>query len=222
MATVMNLGDIIRIRTFQQETVASQIGINTTFWRVSAITLDPTIEDMLADFGTRIAPFYLPLMGANARYALTGAARMHQPNETTQETSEVYDVSGAAFGTGAGNQVPLQVSYVIALKTGFATRHARGRIYPAFPPASFATIDGLMTAGAQVSLQQLAEFYQSAQTFPLAAGRSVTIQCVVRGVTAPGELQIVNYRTVTSAIGRSRFGTQRRRGQYGRLNQLPA
>lgn len=216
MATNLALNDALRVRFYCYEAGATQVGINTSYWLVTSLTGTVTDGFLANGIGTRIGQFYKNYLGANSQYSGCGVSIM-QGVTTHQRTAQVFDNGGAGAGVNDSPNLANQTSYVISLRTGLASRHARGRVYPPFPTADQADQNGLMTIPAQVLIQQLAEQYQTAQVFA-AGGNSVTVQCSVRGVVAG----VAAYPLISSAFAQIRFGTQRRRGQYGRLNQVPS
>lgn len=215
MANNIGLTGVLRARFYCYETAAAQIGINTIYYLVTSLAGTVTDQMCAAQISTVTSPFYKNLMGTNAMFSGVGVSIMFGTG-LTQQTSQYFTNADSGVGTVASNQTPLQASYVISLKTGLASRHGRGRIYPPFPPSSFATADGLMTAAGQVALQLLAAQIQTPVAV-VSGANTATLTPTVRGVTGG----LAAFVTVQQAVGRQAFATQRRRGQFGRLNLPP-
>jgi hypothetical protein len=219
MSTPIGNGTILRIRAYAYNPAETQVGINGTYWLVSGVTGVVTDLDANARFGAVYAAFYQALMPVTCNFAGVGVALMIEGSRL-QQTAELFDDTFAGPGTAGPAGTPTQASYLISFKTGSPLRHFNGRIYPPFPWAGFADASGKMLAAGQVVLQQLAQQYQLGFTFE-GAGTTATFTLLVRGKFPPPVVPEVSYLPVTAAIGRPRFATQRRRGQYGRINALP-
>lgn len=221
MTTALVIGDEVRIRRYSFQPINSQLGVNTMYYLVT--NLVGTVNDTdvaVEDFAT-FGPFYQSLQSPQSEYYASGVSLM-QTLSIKQRTSEVLSTHLPLVGNVGTISLPNQVSYVLALKTASASRHGKGRIFPPFPSATFSTVDGDLTNAGQVVLQLLAA--QLLIPLVVTAGvNTATLTPTVRSVQLqpPPLPPLVSYVNIASSVGRSRFGTQRKRGQYGRPNVPP-
>lgn len=210
MAQNLVNGMVLQFRALTIETVAIQIGINVLHYRVVNVA-GGVVQDTHAALriSTGIAAAYKAWAANNVTYRGVGC-KIIRPTQFL----EVADTTLSGAGTGGANALPLQVSGLVKMTTALAGRHFRGRIYPAFPPANFATADGLLNAAGFTALSNLAN------AIPIAA-------TVVNGA-ATAQLQLVVYNRLTfvttdvvTLTPINDFATQRRRGELGRNNIAP-
>lgn len=195
-----------------------QIGINTTYW-MSRDTSGAGASALQVAIGldSALNARYKELMGVEAAYRGV-SCQILGPTPLVPSNAILND----GFGTSGENLLPGQCSYVLSWHTALAGRHNRGRIYPPFPFVTACDANGKMTAAAAVLLEALASAYTNDYTFGI-GGDTSDIHLTVRARTAPPPPAPVDirYNFVTTHVSNQRFGTQRRRGQYGRLNPLP-
>jgi len=128
-------------------------------------------------------------------------------------------------GLVAGELMPRQVAGVVSKFTAIAGRAFRGRAYTFFPSEDSNTANGTPSGAYLTSLDALASLMT--QTHVIALGGSVTIQPVLfhRGSTLDPPDPAVPLEGSTTPIAgcrrRTGWGTQRKRGYFGRPNTPP-
>jgi len=214
------VGDIYRVR-FVCNT-STQIAINTLYLRCTLQTapgLDPTQEDIAIQVDTDSEAPYKAMMSADAAYRGVSVQLVTDPLPVFASS-----IANAGFGTAAGTNVPANVAYVIGTTTAFAGRKWRGRIYPGFPATSFVDSNGFLNAAGLAALQTLASNLQGVTTVTGAAMGSGTFQleyALQQQIRPPTDPKTYQYFDIVDFLARSKLGTQRRRGAYGRQNALP-
>jgi len=208
MATLAN-DEVYEVRIFCD--FDNQVSVNTLHYKIAAVVGAPS-EDQLAE--AMDATFSGPLgdcLNENAHYAGIGVSRIDPlPRRLT-----VYNNLGEGNGGVLGDPLPKQVCGVITKLTVNAGAHWRGRMYVPFPSeSSNDPTTGHPAAAYLTSLEALATLLDN--TIAVGAG----------GNTANAQPVLFQRETdsFTSITGHRRrliWGTQRRRGDYGRINALP-
>lgn len=210
MATLLTVGDIVE---FQVACFAgNQVGLNSWHYGVfEADNILATDELAAQTLDGILAPLYKPLLHNTASYiGITAQIINRSPKPATVTVA-------ASTGVGTGGNVPLpsQVSGVITKQTVFAGRTFRGRCYIPFPSAAYNdTIPNKPTAAYVTALGNL--ITGLTPNISLANGLFFT------------RLQPVLWRSKTSQSqalsgfrANQKWGTQRRRGNYGQANVIP-
>lgn len=118
-------------------------------------------------------------------------------------------------GMGSGVPMPSQSRPLISLKTAFAGRGYRGRLYSFTPTASKLNADGTVLAAWETVLDAMTD----AMIAPIVVGGS-TWQLVIAH-RPKGPILAWTATDVNEGGSTGRVATQRRSGMYGRLNQYP-
>lgn len=115
------------------------------------------------------------------------------------------------FGTIGGNALPGQVSGILTHQSTVIGRHNRGRSYIPFPAVADDSVDNTPTDG---YVTRLLAVGTAMRTFVAATGVNGTFafEPAVAVAGAGGAVTVVSERA------NQRWATQRRRGDYGRLN----
>ena len=197
----------LRILTY----AGNQIGLNIRHWRVG-VTVAPgcTLAEAATEIDATLAVSYPPCMSVNAVYRGVGLKRL-DPNPTT----ETQVVLSETPGTTAGDLMARQVTGIITLRSGLPGRANRGRMYVAFPSELDNDADGHPIPGYTARLDALGVLFEAPLVVIGAAG-TATLFPVVKHANS-----MVNDQEITEAVGRTKWATQRRRGDYGQGNTLP-
>lgn len=186
-----------------------QVGINIRHWRVTLSVGNPDDITMVPLFSAAIAPLYKPLMGAAASYYGASLRRI-RPSVANPVNSQ----SGAGAGTGALELLPRQVSGIITLRTIATGRKGRGRVYVPFPSEGLNDAPGAPSAAYVTALGTLAAYYSNAHSYT-SGGMTVELTPVIYHRLTQ------TFDDVNGFRANARWATQRRRGAYGRQNQVP-
>ena len=202
----MPLGDILQIRI--ECSMGDQASENIRHIQIMSVTAPEPPYSAIADqLSTGLSAKYIPAIATNARYNGVAVRRV----KPLPPTIETISLIGANPGTATGDAMPGQVAGLGNLKSAFAGRAFRGRVYVPFPAESDNGPDGAPTAAYLVKLQALIDLLVAGGTITLGGG-NLTFNWVlyhrVAGTTTP----------LTVATARPKFATQRRRGGFGRPN----
>jgi hypothetical protein len=210
MPDLVNLFDTIEIRTVTY--TPTQVAINVLHYLCLSVTgTPPDLTGVAQAFNALFATSYKQFMGGNASYRGVTAKRL----TPIQSIAYPYTAS-AGPATGSSSVLPTQVAGIITIRTRFGGSGYRGRIFLPFVGATGSGTDGAPNAGIQTVWIAIAA----------AMGPSVTVvgglgQCILqqvirkRGGIMTADPQVVGYTV------QPKFGTQKRRGQYGQPNVLP-
>jgi hypothetical protein len=209
MSVNINVGDVLEFT--HCSFVTDQVALNKTHWVAIAVVGTISDQNVANSADAVFAPPMKAFLATDANYRGTGVQRILPLPKAPQ----VSAIAAAAAGLAAPPTLPRQVAGVISLKTAKAGRAFRGRFYQAFPAASFNTAAG----------QPFPAY--SVQMLILAAALSAQLN-VVSGLNSAQIVPVIfhrktgTYDLVTSAaFPRNVWGTQRRRGSYGRTNVVP-
>jgi hypothetical protein len=189
----------------------SQLAINARHYRVDIIVgVQPTDTQIRDRFDALFGPLYTPLLSTTTNFIGCTVRKIH-PLPVLLETARA-GVSTA--GTATGDPLPKQVAGVITLRSPFAGRSNRGRLYIPFPAEGSNDTDSTPTA-AYLADQGFLGLGLASNVVVTAGANSATLGPVIwrRG---PRTAVVI-----TGFTGRDKWGTQRRRGDYGRPNLIP-
>jgi len=190
---------------------ASQLSINTIHWKVVATTGTSATDLQLADaVDAAVAAPYKVLLANAATYYGVKAVR-YSPKATAIPQ---YVDANAGVGVAGANILPTQVCGLARLYTQTIGRVGRGRFYVPFPDASFVTAEE-PNAAYRAAVTNLTTAILGITVIG-AGGNVASIQWVIAGKK--------NFGTgypVTTLISGTKWATQRRRGDYGRINLVP-
>lgn len=202
----MPVGDILQVRI--ETTVGVQSSENIRHYRVSSVTApEATHLQIAVALNTIINPLYKAILSSSATYRGVAVRRV----SPLPLTSEAMDAFGSGTGSVTGDLLPKQTCGVITLRTALAGRRYRGRFYAAFPGEIDNTAASVPGATYLTNLAALAAALIAQRTVTNGAGNSV-LDPVIFHRRVPG------YDNITSQVTRAIWGTQRRRGDYGRPN----
>lgn len=124
-----------------------------------------------------------------------------------------------AIGVVGTDQCPTQVAAVVKKVTGFAGQAYRGRLYFPFVPRDHVTADGELSAAGVTAYQgtAVAMFQAFVATQGLSSTSLTPYLLHTPGPAFP--LPLVGVE-IFNFLVTGRLGTQKRRGDYGRLNPL--
>jgi hypothetical protein len=201
------VSDVLRVRYVSFS--VDQVAINTLHYYVLAVTgTGATLQEIASGFMADVNVAYKGTQTPNSTFRGTGARNMTPPR-----TLEFTSIAGTGVGTVAANELPRQVTALFNFRTFLAGKKERGRIYLPFVPATFADGAGNGTAAATTAYTALLTAMLINRVI-VGAGGNTTLTQVIRH--ADGTTSAVQTHTYTG-----RFATQRRRGNYGRLNIVP-
>lgn len=207
------VGDVLTISNVW--VCAQQTAYNTMHYLVSGVTNGgATIKDVAKYFATAAALVAKDVVPTSAQFEGTTCRNLVTPQTRTAKWQEI------SKGVVVGGVTPKQVAAIISIYSALSGPKNRGRIYMPFVPATF--VD---TAGALNNAGFLAYGLALSNLIPIAVtvdgqGGTISLSLVIRhghgpiaNPVPPGTFTIANETFV-----QNKLGTQRRRGDYGRIN----
>jgi len=223
-------GDIIASRVYCLCTAggSSQLSVNSQYWRCVGNTAAPdyTTADFALKFDQLAAAAWKGAISADATYLGVSAQYFrHTPLLVPSDEAPSYSNAFPGVGTGGTDLIPTQAAPVLTFKT--QTKRCSGRNYIPFPAASVNDTNGTPTAGYLVLLAAINTMLSAGVTLNGHANVATFSQVVYRPqiplhVTPPAVPdRLEGFFDVTQWKVADKFGTQRRRGIYGKQNVSP-
>lgn len=211
------IGDILEVRSVCANGDNDQIAINVFHYRMeSQGSTAPVLQEIANNFHTAFENQYAFVMPPSCQFAGIGVK-----NITPPATVEFVSTLPDAAGVGPPGELPNQVSYVVNFKTILSGRGHRGRCYPGFPPRDHANAQGNMSIAGITAVQLWASGFPITQNTGGGSETAVFRAVVLRRTQGGLPLPFPSYDFITTCTARLRFGTQRRRGDFGRTNARP-
>lgn len=189
-----------------------QVSENVLDWivRSPVITGGASVQEIATALNTTWHAAYKAMMPSVARFRGVSAQDLSSP------ISNIYfNNAHDGVGTQGVSLAPTQTSFLLRKHTLSGGRSNRGRIYVGFPSLDWVFADGGTTPAALVALLALAAVLGPSQTI-VGAGGTTNLDLVIWHRSGP-----INYTLVDSIRTTTAFATQRRRGQFGRINVPP-
>jgi len=178
-----------------------------------------TDQDVADQVDAAVAAPYKDLMPADAAYRGAQCTILNVTPPYLARTIPASANANAGVGVAAGAPMPGQVSGLISLQTTRASRAGRGRTYVGFPAMVHDNGAGNPTAAYVALLVALAD--QIAVGLSISTGgRTATLVRVLLHTINKFEV-VPPPDGIISFVARAKWATQRRRGDYGRLNVSP-
>lgn len=199
------VGEVIRCSVYA--TAANQIGINSIHYRVSSVTTGGATLDAIADdFNTQMKTIWRAIMSSSALYlgvkvATIGVAGPPIPAIWSDE----------GFGTDGATLLPTQSSGILSLYTEVGGPAGRGRLYLPFPSTAALENDDTPTALYRSNMNDIGDAILLGFTGSGGGGSCVLQPVIYHRATNTATL-------ITGYFSNDRFGTMRKRGQYGKTN----
>lgn len=208
MATVLSPSDQVRSSIWTAD--SEQASVNVLHWRVQSVGGSPATDaDLAIALDTIIAPVIKPVIANTATYR---GVEVQILFPTLQLAVSATGFTGV--GTAGANALPRQTAALTQWRTTLAGRHGRGRSYWPFPASALNQLDGVMTPAGLALYQALHLAILNFGVFTV-GGRTATVALTVYNrVTHVGTV-------VSAATTLSKWGTQKRRGSFGRPNLSP-
>lgn len=210
MAYTIALGDVLVVTSACANT--NQVAFNTTFYHCTAIAAASQTDQAMVNYIDGIvAPLYKPCLGSNASFYGTRMAR-YAPGPTTLP---VISNANTGIGTAATTCQAAQVSGIIKATCNFAGARFRARQFVPFPYlAATDPVNNVPTALYKTQIAGLgAQIYTP---YTLITGLN---SCTLSPVILHRDTGLTDLIVASSAS--SKWGTQVRRGNYGRPNVYP-
>lgn len=204
-----NLNDVYEVRIIC--TLGIQTSINVRHYVCTVLNgLGPTDAQIASAMDTTFNVDFKSLLSVQATYRGVGVRRI-KPLPVLVETSTIANLG---VGTVLGDALPSQTCGVIKLGTAVAGKSYRGRIYVPFPSETDSGAQGDPNAGYLTNLGLLA----NTCLLQVTAGTAPN-NAVFDPVIHSKKLGLDTF--LSSSFARLSWGTQRKRGGFGRPNPPP-
>jgi hypothetical protein len=210
MASPLVVNDICKV-TFDIVGLNGQTALPSVYYRVTNIAGAPSDQDLANSLDLLITPNLLPVLNALATYR----------NVIVQKIAplpifmRVFSAASTGPGTGGPVPCPQQVSPLISWVTGVPGRAGEGRFYSPFPPTSgINTLTGQVNPIFRASLAALGASLVTFTNFGVVPNTGNVQMVLFHRATLTGT-------PITNLVARTKWATQKRRGDYGRVNAPP-
>jgi hypothetical protein len=211
----MPVNDLVGGETLEQKwyfTQGLQIGLFVLHWKVDSVvntTGAPTDFDIADIMGSTLATAMAAPLCSNATFE----------GNTVQVILPVrrpytWSLSGSGAGAISGDPLPKQDAGLIAKLTTLTGRANRGRLYFPFPSEASNDTPGQPGVAYRAALDALGAVLFVPQTVVGVKG-TVSFSPIIYHRASGGGQPVVNWAV------RTRWATQRRRGDFGAINRLP-
>ena len=193
----------------------TQLGINRTFGQVTNVVgAGVSAAAVAAAISANVQADYKDAMSSVAKFRGVGLRNL------TTLAVEGTAIADDGFGASVFPILPTQVRGLIAYGTSFIGARGRGRHYIPFPSSDLQTNSGGPTNAYVAILNRIGSNWSAPLTVTVGAS-TVTIEWGLAVWTTPSHQLPTFIRPFNSRAARQKFATQRRSGQYGRVNTLP-
>lgn len=216
----MPLGDVYEYTMYCQH--ADQVSVTRRYYETTALAgTEATQAQMVAALDAIFAPLFKNAMCILATYRGSAICQIWPLPRRRQSTT----IANTGLGVVAGDILPRQVRGIITLRTFFAGRRYRGRVYVPFPAEASSLSDGTPGGGYQSTLDALGAALISSTTAGSAPNTTTLTPKLARiAYTGTPPNRVLVQPTLLPYEGfatRPRWATQRKSGSYGRQNVLP-
>lgn len=189
----------------------NQLGINVHYGYLDAMTAGPVASAAGTNaISTYMAGLLKPIITSAALYL--GVSVRQSGGGIAGPWATVWSKTAQGYGTGGADPLPKQATGLFTKITPIGGRSGRGRTYVPFPSTTDCEPDGNPTAAYIVKLNSYATAVSNVRPIP---GLFDIRFGLMRWNT------LASFKAVTDYSSRDRFATQRRRGDYGRVNAIP-
>jgi len=215
--------DVIKLQIYCYETTnTSQVSINTTYWRAGVVggVGNSTVSEFTDLWSVTMAPLYKAVMSSAAFFR--GATGQRFRSGVLPPSFTERAIAHAGAGTRGASMLPPQTAFVISFKTD--NGKIRGRNYIPFPSSGDMDANGTPSADYLIAVDFITGNMTSGLVLAKAGVTTTLRQLVYSPAVAPdppipGRAEA--FTPVTTWSRQDGFGTQRRRGYYGRQNAVP-
>lgn len=211
----MPAGDIYEAKMFSRHT--DQVAVTRRYYRSeNQAGTGATQAQVTTAIANQLATVFSTMLNTAAEYRGMTVQRIVPQPRTVESTS----LFGAGFGLEVGDCLPRQVRGILSLRTAFAGRQYRGRLYIPFPGEGSNDADATPTAAYLVKLNAFGAAVIATLAGVGGGGNTEDLKPVLCGFAAGNPVPI-RVNELANYLARDRWATQRRSGSYGRPNISP-
>lgn len=203
------VGDVWEIKVYN--TYENQLGLNVLhFQSIASNGTDPSALFVAKRASTVFAPLYIALLNNLATFYGVTAQRLAPTKQAWD-----YDRKDTDVGTGGADPMPKQVAGFFYKRSLTSDRHGRGRVYVPFPAKQNEDAgESQPNAAYMTALTALANQYKNGFTVTEGGTTEVMAPYIYNRVTG-ATIRVTYCQSV------KKWATQRRRGDFGRINTMP-
>jgi len=208
MSALLLDNDLVACRVWCQD--LEQASVNTFNFLITNVTGNPVLGDLATDLQTFMAAAIKALINNGATYK---GFQLGLPLRIPQPVWEPY-TTGTGIGTAGANALPRQACGLFTHITAYSGPANRGRTYLPFPSTTDDAASGVPNSSYQTRVATL-------------TGNLLSVGAIGSGGNTATATWVVHSRVhgtsrqVDTAIFRTAWATQKKRGTYGRPNNSP-
>lgn len=205
-------GNLLHYQLVAQQ--SEQVAYTGWHYRISLVNPpNPTLGEIVAALDQVFAPLYIALLSSEAIYR----GSMIRKVFPLAPSAPAADNTRTAPGGVVGTLLPRQTSGVISKQTLVAGAAFRGRCYTAFGAQTSSQSNGIPTAAYVTSLTALANAIAGTRHV-ISLGTCDLVPCLMH---RPPRHVLGDTTDISRCLAKALWGTQRRRGSFGRPNTAP-
>ncbi len=208
MSTSVAVGEVYGVRAVC--ILGAQVSINTVSYRIVSPLVGSILDTDIANhYAAAYASFLAPMLCNDAFFrGVIVFRRLPTPQPVAAKALAI------TAGTGGAVALPKQTCGLLSAQTSLSGRAQRARFYVPFPSQSSNQLDGVPTVGYKAELSALLGVAYTNLNL-VVGGNSVNLDPVVwhKSTHTSDMIQTSNISTL--------WATQRRRGDFGRVNASP-
>jgi hypothetical protein len=227
MSSAIQAGEQWRAIVGCYEGGEQQVSLNRFDYYCSNVTGAPTLDDTFALYlSIQLSAIYFPLLAADATFYGVKLYRVYPSPTFAPVTNTAY----MGPGTAGAFVLPTQTCGLVTRKSSAYGRSGIGRIYLPFPSVD-SNVDGIPTAAYVAQAVLLATAARTTVSIPNTGGTgTITMVPIINNRTLANShpppkttpvAPIYPLDVIVDTYASGRWATQRRRGNFGRTNQIP-
>jgi len=220
MAVALTAGDIVLARIWTFAPTEVQAAVNSIHYTVSSVGGTPGNDQDVADLlDSIIAPEYKACLSHLAQYRGVQVYILKNTFPYLAKTVPAATIVNAGDGGGDSTYLPTQTAGIIRYGTPNPGPYGRGRSYIAFPSQSMDSGGGTPSNAYQADLLTLATSLAAGLAISTGGRTATLVRVIVHGTRKDGSHP--GPSPVTTFLTSPAWGTQRKRGVFGRTNRSP-
>ena len=214
MAAALTVGMILQARAWCVND--QQVSVTTLHHRVDVLS-GPVVTDVdfLNGWDTTFAPYFIGLIANGSKYYGSSMQILGPGPLGLLRTT----IASQSVGHGGADRLPSQVSGLIRWGTNTGGRAYKGRIYLPFPSEEQNNVDGYPITGYLAGLDALGNEYVSHTVWGLSLGAQTIVPVLRHRKNKVGVIPAPTQ--ISTWVSSNQWATQRKRGAFGRPNNVP-
>lgn len=220
MPTLLAVGQYVQLRVWCTQTLARQASVNSAWYVVSAVGASPALDtDFATQMDSTVGPAMKAIINVGAVYNGCQAIIHSQIPPYPALAVPAQATANAGAGTAGPTPCPFQTCGILRFQTDRPGPSGRGRWYLPFPSTLDQDINGFPTAAYITDALALGGEVGVGISVSASGRTAVLVRALVHGKNKlgvyPAPSPVVDF-TIDPV-----WGTQKRRGSFGRTNVSP-